>query len=96
MYHPNCLPKVERIFEKYLENGTIVNAELVLKRKDGTKIPVLLNVETIKDENGNIYSNSCWRDIIALKQAEQKLKEFKYFFDDNKDLCAIVNTEGYF
>ncbi|MFV8344357.1 PAS domain-containing protein [Flavobacterium sp. XS2P39] len=30
------------------------------------------------------------------KEAEEQLKEYKYFFNNNHDLCGIANTEGYF
>lgn len=74
MYHPDCHADVERAFQSFVETGHVENAELILKRKDGSKIPVLLNVEAVKDANGEIlYSNSCWRDISEIKYLKQEL-----------------------
>ena len=97
MYHPDCLNEVKKAFKSYQERGKITNLELCLKKKNGSKIPVLLDVNSIKDENGNVlYSNSCWRDISKLKKVETQLQEFEYFFNNNNDLCGIANDKGYF
>ena len=75
IYHPDCMQKVKKTFKMFSETGYIENHELELKRKDGSKIPVLLSVTPIKNENGKtIYSNSIWRDISNIKKLEDKLK----------------------
>jgi len=45
-----------------------------LKRKDGTKIYVILNASAVRDDNGNIlHSRSSWRDISDRKHADEAL-----------------------
>jgi|GEM_PF-6376806 len=76
LYHPDCISEAEKAFKSFVETGRVVNAELELKRKDGTKIPALLNVEAVRDADGKIlYSNSSWRDISEIKQLQKELAE---------------------
>lgn len=76
LYHPDCLPDVEKAFQEFKLHGKVTNAELALQTKSGKKIPVLLDVEAIKDAEGNItHSNSSWRDITDLQQLRDKLKQ---------------------
>ena len=43
-YHPDCLEQAKKAFQVFVETGEVHDAELVLKRKDGSKIDVSLNV----------------------------------------------------
>ncbi|MCP4727022.1 MAG: PAS domain S-box protein, partial [bacterium] len=62
MYHPESLDGAEKAFKSFGETGVVNNAELQLKRKDGSKIDVMLNVTSTKDEKGNVLmSRSVWR-----------------------------------
>ncbi len=75
MYHADCLPEAANAFQQFVQTGRIQDRELILQRKDGSKLAVSLNVEAVRDENGTIlYSMSSWRDITARKQAENELK----------------------
>ncbi len=74
IYQPSCLSKVEAAFNSFVSKGYVKNEELILRRKDGTSIPVILNVSSIKDDQGKpLYSRSVWRDITELKEAEKRL-----------------------
>jgi len=74
MYHPDCLPDVKKAFKAFTETGLVREAELQLKRKDGSRIVVMLNASAIRDENGRIlHSSSTWRDITKRKRAEMLL-----------------------
>jgi diguanylate cyclase (GGDEF)-like protein/PAS domain S-box-containing protein len=74
MYHPDCEEKRQEIIQQFLTTGEVYNAELILKRKDGKKIDVLLNASAVRDEHGKIlYSRSSWRDITKHKEIENKL-----------------------
>ncbi|OLS23608.1 MAG: Sporulation kinase E [Candidatus Heimdallarchaeota archaeon LC_3] len=76
IYHPDCLEEAKRLFQLFKEMGVIKDAELLLKRKDGRKIPVSLNVSAERDVHGNVlYSRSILRDITKLKQVEKSLLE---------------------
>jgi nitrogen fixation negative regulator NifL len=75
IYQPSCISKVETAFNNFVTKGYVENEELILRRKDGTSIPVILNVSSVKDKQGKpLYSRSAWRDITDLKEAENKLK----------------------
>lgn len=75
MYHADSHEGANRVFKEFVEKGEVHDAELQLKRKDGSKLDVSLNVSSVKDKNGTVlYSRSVWRDITERKQAEEKLK----------------------
>ena len=75
MYHPDCMAEVGQAFAAFVNTGEVHNAELQLRRKDGSKIDVILNVSAVRDEQGEIlYSSSIWRDITERKQAEENLR----------------------
>ena len=72
MYHPECLPEAKRAFHAFHQHGEVRNAELQLRRADGGRIDVSLNVSAIRDEAGKILrSRSVWRDISQKKRAER-------------------------
>ncbi|MBT3747789.1 MAG: PAS domain S-box protein, partial [Bacteroidetes bacterium] len=74
MYHPDCMDDVKKAFQSFVETGEVNNAELQLRRKDGSIIEVSLNVSAVRDEIGNIiYSRSAWREITDQKLAEEVL-----------------------
>ena len=70
MYHEECQKDVERAFWDFVGEGRVENTELVLKRKDGSKIPVLLGMSTIRDETGRDCHSMSWRDISDLKRVQ--------------------------
>jgi len=74
IYHPDSEDARKRAFQQFVEKGEVQNAELQLKRKDGSKIDVILNLTSVRDKSGKILcSRSIWRDITKLKQAEGAL-----------------------
>jgi len=76
VYHPDCFVEAEKAFQQFVDTGEINDAELQLKRKDGSKIEVSLNVSAIRNEEGQVlYSRSIWRDITDRKQTEEALRE---------------------
>lgn len=86
IYHEGCRKNVERAFRQFVDSGSVENAELSLKRSDGSELPVILNVSSVRDENGAIlYSSSTWSDISDLKRhanelerVNRDLQEFTY------------------
>ena len=67
-------PESEKVFrEHYMhfrESGSIRNLELEIVRKDNTTLSVLLNVSSIKDNNGRfLMSRSILLDITDFKRA---------------------------
>ncbi|MDA3895682.1 MAG: response regulator [Desulfobacteraceae bacterium] len=78
MYHPDCMEKVIEVFDLFQQSGSVSNAELQLKRKDGSKIDVSLNVSSVHDDQGNLlHSRSSWRDISDQKKLEGQLRQLQ-------------------
>ncbi len=76
VYHPDCRKDLKEAFQSFVETGEVHDVELQLKRKDGSKIDVDLNVNAIRDAQGNILrSRSFWRDITERKRAEKALRD---------------------
>jgi len=60
--------------EEINKKGIFNNIELVLKKKDGSKIIVLENSRVVKDKNGNIlFYEGMFTDITEIKRYEEKL-----------------------
>lgn len=88
MYHEDCMDDVKKAFELFVETGEVKDQELILKRKNGSKIEVSLNVNAVRNDKGEIlYSLSSWRDITDRVQALKKLK-------DSEDLLLKI-SENY-
>lgn len=99
LYHPDCMVDVKKAFHSFIETGEVQDAELQLKRHDGNKIDVNLNVTAVRDENGKIlYSRSCWIDISKRKQTEQELSKLRHYlqnvFDSMPSVLVGVRPDG--
>jgi PAS domain S-box-containing protein len=74
MYHPDCMDAVREAFHEFQTTGKVNGAELQLRRKDGSKLEVILNVSAVLDSDGRIlYSRSTWRDITERKRTEEEV-----------------------
>ncbi|MEW6744220.1 MAG: PAS domain S-box protein [Planctomycetota bacterium] len=74
LYHPDCKEAAKRTFQTFVSTGEVRNAELQLRRKDGSKLDVSLNVSAVRDADGRVlHSRSIWRDITERKRAEAEL-----------------------
>jgi len=69
-------PRHRRPVLQQLEEKTeLLNAELVLKRKDGQRVVVLENAHTVRDESGRVlYYEGIMTDITERKKLEEELK----------------------
>jgi len=95
IYHPDCMPDVEKAFKVFITKGEVINRELQLKCKDGNRIDVILNVTAVRDDNGNIiHSRSSWRDISDRKQAEIKLRKLSQAVIQSGEAIAITDAQG--
>ena len=98
-YHPDCIEEAHKAFQSLVETGEVHDAELVLKRKDGSKIDVSLNVSSIRDEEGNVlYGRLVWRDITQHKQAEKALRRsetrYRTLFGESRDAVYMNTRDG--
>jgi PAS domain S-box-containing protein len=76
MYHPDCMDEAKKAFNSFVDAGEVYDSELQLKRKDGGKIDVSLNVSSVRDDQGHVLCGSLsWRDITDRKRAEERLEQ---------------------
>lgn len=98
MYHEDCIDKVHEAFQQFVKYGKVVQKELIIRRKDGDKIYVSLNVDAIRDENGKIlYSISTWRDINEKIETQHVVDETQNLLKNTTDsipaYIAVVDAE---
>ena len=76
IYDPDCLPKSKRAFQSFAKIGEVNDAQLILQRKDGSKLYVSLNARAVRNQAEKIlYSRLSWRDITKRKQLEDELQQ---------------------
>ncbi|OQY29625.1 MAG: hypothetical protein B6I38_08085 [Anaerolineaceae bacterium 4572_5.1] len=93
LYHDDCLEDVKKVFQQFAKTGKIQDEELILKRKDGSKIEVNLKVDAVRDSTGKIrYSISSWRDITERKEARQTLKKYASRLETLNTVTAALST----
>ncbi len=69
IYHPDCLAHAKETFQEFRESGEIRDKELQLRKKDGSKLYVSLNVSCVRDGDGAIVlSRSTLRDITERRR----------------------------
>lgn len=75
LYHPDCKDKVgDKIFSTWQNTGTITNQEMMLQRKDGSCLPVTIDVSSVRDEDNNIIqSSTVIHEISDRKKLEEQL-----------------------
>ena len=95
IYHPDCMEEVKKTFKQFVEIGEVHDRELQLKRKDGSKLDVSLNVSSVRDEEGNIlYSRSTWRDVTDRKRVEEQLADLAKFPSENPNPVLRISGDG--
>jgi len=76
LYHPESHEKAYKLFAQFKIKGEISNEKLILRTKNGTKMPITLNVSSVRDSKGEIlHSISTWRDSTEMIKVENSLKE---------------------
>ncbi|MEK6752304.1 MAG: PAS domain S-box protein [Chloroflexota bacterium] len=87
------------VVTRLLTGEHIPSYERIFRRKDGSRIPVEINVELIRDHNGNpLYIQSVTRDITERKEADQQLAEsearFRALIANTGDLILVIDADG--
>ncbi|MDO8947473.1 MAG: MASE3 domain-containing protein [Desulfocapsaceae bacterium] len=76
MYDPDCRDDVKKAFQAFVKTGRVHDVELQLRRKDGTRIDISLNVSAVRDADGKVlYSRACWTDITDRKKKENEIRQ---------------------
>lgn len=91
--HPDDIAATLHEFERQQSGAVVMNFTHRFLKKDGSYVWIDWN-SIPNSATGKIYAIG--RDITDRKNAEEQLKEYKYFFDNSNDLCLIANEEGYF
>lgn len=74
LYQSESQERMREAFENFIETGEVHDAELRLRRKDGSGLDVSLNVTAERDAEGAILQGrSSLRDIAERKKAEVAL-----------------------
>ena len=74
-YHPDSLDAAKQALQRFISLGTVCEAELQLKRHDGSPLDVSLNATAVRDNVGKIISSrSVWSDITDRKRAEAAVR----------------------
>jgi PAS domain S-box-containing protein len=95
------VPHSESSYFKELDNkDSIVNIEKHYLTKDGRKIPVLLSMSNMYDDEGNKLGVVCVaRDITERKRAEDLLNKSKEFAEtvlgSMKDAISIIDVNNF-
>lgn len=76
LYHPESRDAARIAFTLFQRTGTVSGMELLLQRKNGSKLDVSLTASAVRDREERIVSSrSAWHDITARKIAERTLQD---------------------
>src|ERR1035438_5839816 len=59
------------------ESGKVVGFEVQMRRKDGARIWVLLNIQLVRDKQGEQHLEGTMEDVTERKRAQEALAESK-------------------
>ena len=95
--HPNDVEYVRNITKKQEQDKHRYNIYYRIIRPNGLELIVNARTEVFTDaKDKTIGASGTIQDVTKEKQIENKLLEFKYFFNTTSDLACISNTEGTF
>lgn len=76
--------------EEFRVKGEVQDRELELLRRDGSTIPVSLNVTAVRDETGKIVrSRSVWRDMSFLRRKEEQVRQSEMRYRNSFQNSAV-------
>lgn len=95
---PNFITELRKNFyDKIKTEGSVINLELVFRRKNGTEFPVSLNANAVSNEKGEITKSriSFW-DITEKKQLENDLrKTSEQLYTANKEKDKFIGLASH-
>ena len=73
LHCPRCWPNLKDAMERVSRTGRVRDTELQLQCRTDHSLDVSLSMAAIRDEQGNLYYRSTWRDIAERKRAQAVL-----------------------
>lgn len=96
--HVDSQSDSETKLQRMLEGGKIPPYERMFCTRGGDPLPVEVNVEIIRDQDGNaLYIQSIVRDISERKQVERTLRaseqRYRQMFERNEAVKLLINPD---
>lgn len=66
--------KASKLLERLIKTREISNEEMALVTKDGKELPVILNSNLKRDEEGHLYTRSTLMDLSEIKNIQHQLE----------------------
>jgi diguanylate cyclase (GGDEF)-like protein/PAS domain S-box-containing protein len=98
LYHPDSRDAALMAFMLFQRTGAVTGMELMLQRKNGSKLDVSLTASAVRDAEGRVIrSRSAWHDITASKIAERTLQDsqqlWRAFIEQAPAAIAMFDLE---
>jgi PAS domain S-box-containing protein len=91
MYAKEDAPKIKKCLAECKETG-FGTCEVIVIKGDGTRTPAIINLNTVRDEFGNIINIiGTAQDITELKEKEQ---EMDFIFENSRAAMVLTDEEG--
>ncbi len=99
LYSPGFLDAAAEVLRSFQRSGEVNDAELQVRRKDGTALEVELNATAVRGRDGEIlHSRSTWTDITERKRTEETLRaseeKYRSFFEEDLAGNYVSTPEG--
>jgi PAS domain S-box-containing protein len=92
------LPHAQTPMAQVLRTGQPArDVEIVIERPDGSRVPVLVNIDPLFDDHGKLIGAvNCFQDISRLKRAESELQARERWYRELLDAlpAAIYTTDA--
>jgi len=90
------LPHRETPMEWVLRTGaTARDQEVIIERPDGSRLPVLVNIAPLFDDDGlQIGAVNCFQDLTAQKQSEQEREQLREELHQAQKMEAVGQLTG--
>ena len=77
LYSEDSREEARAAFNEFVRSGTVRSRELIILTRSGERIPVLLNVEAVRNDDGEIVrSRSTWTDVSDVYYLQRENTTF--------------------